>query len=206
MSATTPTPTDEPPAPEAPGPEAIAERFAPRWRDRLAVAGFILVLLIPMGMRATLQRGLPGNWVLAKLHNIACLFPRKPQGWSSYYIQARFADGVRWETLDQAELFPMQPFGRRTRYHRLMVDWGAKAGPRTEELARWVVLEWMARHPDEAPPEKVRFSRTWIIPEPGDPPPEKGWSHPRWEEVPARRRRVIATYAVAELFAEEAQP
>ena len=176
---------------------------APRWRDRVAVGGFLVLFFVPLVLRATVFEGpLPGSpALLTEVHNIACLFTHKPQGWSSYYVQLQDPASQRWTTLDQAELFPLQPFGRRTRMHRLLVAWEAKAGPRTEDLARWIVARWTELHPDRPPPGAIRFTRTWTIPS-RDAPPAHGWVDPAWEEVPPQRRRIIATYAVADLFAE----
>lgn len=163
----------------------------------------MLVLLIPIVVRSTVPELAPRRpLLLAKLHSIACLFTHKPEGWSSYYVQVRYPDGLRWETLDQAELFPLQPFGRRTRMHRLLAAWRAQAGPRTEDMARWILARHAALHPELPAPAQLRFTRAWMIPS-RDAPPQSGWRHPQWHEVPPERRRVIATYAVSELLAED---
>lgn len=177
----------------------------PRWHDRLAVAAFLLLFLIPMALRSTLRYGEPPlsvtPQVLAKLHNIACLFTTKPEGWSSYYVQVRYPGRRSWDTLEQDELFGLQPFGRRTRMHRLLVAWNAKESRKTEDLARWIVTQHAARHPDEALPEAIRFARAWMIPS-REVPPERGWRHPDWLEIPPKRRRVIAVYLVDDLVDE----
>lgn len=176
----------------------------PRARDRLAVAAFLLLFLIPMLLRSTVSRApLPGSpALLDKLQDIACLFTRKPDGWSSYYVQIQRSDPPIWETVNQAELFPLEPFGRRTRMHRLLAAWGAKPSRRTEDMARWIIGRWIEVHPDEPPPVAIRFTRAWMIPS-RDQPPQHGWVHPDWLEVPPKRRRVIVSYAVDELLAED---
>ena len=175
----------------------------PRVRDRLAVYAFLLLFLIPMVLRSTAFQGpLPHSpALLTKLHNIACLFTHKPNGWSSYYVQIQRADAPIWQTVDQAELFPLEPFGRRTRMHRLLAAWQAKPSRRTEDMARWIVLRWVALHPEEPAPVAIRFTRAWMIPS-RDEPPQHGWVHPDWFEVPPQRRKVIVTYDVDELFPE----
>jgi hypothetical protein len=179
---------------------------APRLRDRLAVAGFVLGLLVPMLLRSSIHPGpLPGSpALLSQLHGIACLFTQKPEGWSSYYVQVRYADVPRWETLDQAELFELQPFGRRTRMHRLLGAWKAKPSRKTQHMARWILEQHTRLHPERARPEAIRFARAWTIPSAAE-PPERGWQHPRWHEVPPQRRRVIAVYAVDDLLAGQGQ-
>ncbi|NVB43356.1 hypothetical protein G6O69_36360 [Pseudenhygromyxa sp. WMMC2535] len=171
-----------------------------RKRDRLAVAAFLLLFLIPLLLRGSvLPAGVPAPLVLRKLHNIACLFTHKPEGWSSYYVQIRYPGEAGWASLDQRELFPLEPFGRRTRMHRFLVAWGARPGPRTEDMARWIVREHERRHPDNGALAGIRFTRAWMIPS-RDQPPEQGWAHPDYREVPPARRRVIASYTRAKLL------
>lgn len=175
----------------------------PRARDRIAVIAFLLLFLIPMLLRSTVVQGpLPGSpELLNKLHNIACLFTHKPERWNSYYVQIQRADTHAWQTVDQAELFPLEPFGRRTRMHRLLAAWQAKPSQRTKDMARWIILRWVALHPNEPAPLALRFTRAWMIPSRTE-PPQHGWAHPEWFEVPPKRRRVIVTYEIDELFPE----
>lgn len=176
---------------------------APRLRDRIAVAGFLLGFLLPMVARSSVHpRPLPGSpALLSQLHSIACLFTHKPDGWSSYYVQVRFADTQQWLTLDQSELFGLQPFGRRTRMHRLLAAWRAKPSRKTQHMARWIVEHHASLHPEQPRPEAIRFARGWMIPSIAQ-PPRHGWQHPDWLDYPPRQRRVIVTYIVDELPAE----
>jgi hypothetical protein len=162
---------------------------------------FVLAFLIPMLLRSTvLERPLPGTpRLLAKLHDIACLFPRKPRGWSSYYVQVLHPEHQQWSTLDQSELFPLQPFGRRTRMHRFLVDWGAKPGRRTADMARWILERHELLHEDEVQPIAIRFTQAWTFPS-REHPPEHGWVQPDWLYVPSNQRRVIVTYTREELL------
>lgn len=175
----------------------------PRRRDRVAVAGFLLLFLIPMFLRSTVgDAPLPRfPAVLLKVQTIACLFTHKPDGWSSYYVQVRAQDSPLWQTLEQAELFPLQPFGRRTRMHRLLAAWGAKPSAKTEDMARWIIARQLELHPNDPRPVELRFTRTWMIPS-RDEPPRAGWRHPEWTEVPPQRRRVIVSYRVDDLLKE----
>lgn len=201
-----PTPSESPVPP--PGqPSGQPPPSAVRLRDRLAVGLFLALFLIPMLLRSTVLDGpLPGTpALLSKLHNIACLFTHKPEGWSSYYVQIQQEDAPIWRPIEQAELFPLEPFGRRSRMHRFLVAWGAKPSARTEDMARWILVRWTELHPDEPAPVALRFTRTWMVPS-RDAPPAHGWEHPEWFEVPPTRRRVIASYTAAELLAGEPTP
>jgi hypothetical protein len=177
----------------------------PRLRDRVAVAGFVLGMLLPILARSTLQHEpLPGTQRLDKLHTIACLFTQKPDGWSSYYVHVRYPDRVGWETLDQSELFPLQPFGRRTRMHRLLVAWRAKPSRKTKDLARWIVVHHAELQPERPLPDAIRFTRAWMIPS-RDAPPQQGWRHLEWHETSPRSRKVIVEYDVANLLANDSE-
>lgn len=176
----------------------------PRLRDRVAVAVFVFAVLLPILARSTIHPApLPGTpQLLDKLQSIACLFTHKPEGWSSYYVQVRYPDRLAWETVEQSELFSLQPFGRRTRMHRLLVAWQAKPGRKTKDLARWIVLQNAARQPERPLPSAIRFTRAWMIPS-RDAPPQHGWRHPEWHETSPRSRRVIVEYDVAALLADD---
>lgn len=173
----------------------------------MAVICFLLLFLIPMFLRATvLERSIPGTpRTLAKLHNIACLFEHKPEGWSSYYVQVLYPGEREWTTLDQRELFGLQPFGRRTRMHRLLIEWGAKPSERTRHMASWVVEQHEARHPELPPVTAVRFAQSWTVPT-RDEPPRHGWQQPEWIRVPPKQRRVVAVYMRDELLGQAEVP
>jgi hypothetical protein len=186
-----------------PDPRAGQAPSKPRIRDRVAVGVFLLAFLIPMLLRSTVLAGpLPYSpALLTKLHNIACLFTHKPNGWSSYFVQLQSPETLAWQTIDQAELFPLEPFGRRTRMHRLLVAWQAKPSARTEDMARWIVARWTELHPDRPTPLGLRFTRAWMHPS-RDAPPQHGWEHPDWFEVPPKQRRIIVSYTIDQLFPE----
>jgi hypothetical protein len=178
----------------------------PRLRDRIAVAAFVLGLLVPVLLRSTVHTApLPGTpALLDKLHTLACLFTKKPEGWSSYYVQIRYPDRKAWETVEQAELFPLEPFGRRTRMHRLLVAWRAQPSRKTADMARWILARQAELHPERPPPDAIRFTRAWMIPSHDD-PPQHGWQHPKWEETSPQTRRVIVEYAALDLLADDSE-
>lgn len=178
--------------------------LAPRLRDRVAVAAFLLLLWLPMMARSSCHPApLPGTpQLLAKLHAIACLFTHKPEGWSSYDVQVRYPGRVQWDSLDESDYFRLQPFGRRTRLHRLFVAWQAEPSTKTKHLARWLLARHEQLHPEGPQPEAIRFARAWMIPS-ADAPPQHGWRHPSWLEVPPRNRRVFVTYTADELRTNE---
>jgi hypothetical protein len=179
----------------------MSEPATPRVRDRLAVAAFVLLFWLPMLARSTvLHAPLPGSpAVLNKLHAIACLFTDKPQAWNTYFVQVRYDARNVWVDLDVSESFSLEPFGRRTRMHRLLVAWQPKPSKKHEELARWLLVREAVLHPDRPQPIAIRFARGWTIPDP-EHPPQHGWRAPTWLELPPRNRRVFATYTRDELL------
>lgn len=165
----------------------------PRWRDRLAVAAFLLLWLIPMVWHGAVnRRPLPGEpRLLHECHDIACLFTERPTSWNSYYVQVR---GVTpgWQTLDIREYFPMEPFGRRSRLHRLLLAWGPERELGRAEAARYIFARHRELHPGRQPSE-LRFVWTWTAPS-SDRPPEGAWQPPPVEQLPANRMRILSVH------------
>ncbi len=181
-------------------PQLRAKLPQPNVLHRVAVATFLLIFLLPMLQRAIVPsltwKGWPSG--LADVQNIACLFSYKPKVYNSYYAQIRRERSTVWETVDQRELFPLQPFGQRTRMHRLLAAWGAKGSRKTKHLAKWILQQEEILHPEGDPIAEVRLTRAWMTPELGK-PPQGHWQHPSWERVSPRQRTVIASYTKEEL-------
>ena len=175
-----------------------APPVAPRIYDRVIVWAFILLLFVPVTFRGVVrQRAIPGTpRLLADVQNISCLFSYKPKWWNTFHLQARFSEGGPWVDLDESELFPMRPFGRRTRMHRYLVAWRGARGPKMEELARFVFRRYEALHPSDLQPVAVRFGRSLTRPDP-EQPPESGFQRARWVDVPKSRKNVIVAYTRA---------
>jgi hypothetical protein len=164
-------------------------------RYRIAVALFFVLFLLPMFYRAIVSpKPLPvyGRF-LSDLQALSCLFSYKPNGWAFFYVQVRYAGDEHWTTVDQSELFPLEPFGHRTRLHRLLQAWDRKPGRGTEEVADWFFDRWATLHPDEPQPEQMRLAWSWTVPDPAQ-PPQGEWRTPDWNGLRADRRRVIAVY------------
>lgn len=161
----------------------------------MAVAAFLVLFLIPMVFRAAFHSApLPGfPRLLSDLQALSCLFSYRPDGWSFFYVQVRRPGERGWTTIDHEELFGLEPFGHRSRLHRLLQAWKRRPGPATEEVATWFFSAWERRYPDEPPLEAVRFAYSWVVPDPAQPPPH-GWRTPDWNGLRADRRRVIAVY------------
>lgn len=170
----------------------------------MAVALFFALFLIPMFYRAAVHpKPLPMfGRLMSDLQALSCLFSEKPNGWAFFYVQVRYAGDEHWTSIDQSELFPLEPFGHRTRLHRLLQAWNRKPGRGTEEVARWFFDRWEQLHPDEAQPEQMRLAWSWTVPS-ADQPPRGEWAIPDWNGLRADRRRVIAVYARAAFRPDE---
>lgn len=168
----------------------------PRWWDRLWVAAFLILWLIPVFWHGAVSRKpLPGDLhYLHTCHDIACLFTTRPTSWNAYYVQVRGRGRPDWQTLDSREYFPMQPFGHRTRLHRYLLDWGGKGGQRgREEVADFIFQRHRELHPDRPQPDELRFVWTWFAPL-TDRPPAGKWDPPPVEKLPANRMRILSLH------------
>lgn len=166
----------------------------PRLFDRLCVAGFLLLWIVPSGWHGLSRARLwfePAR--LHDWHDIACLFPQRPTTWNLYYVEVRRAGYLSWEQLDEGIGFEMEPFGHRTRLHRYLVAWGADPRRAHAEVAAWLVARDREVHPDAAPIVALRFVWTWHSPSP-DEPPEGAWKKPPLDTVPPERRRILSLH------------
>ncbi len=167
---------------------------APRPLHRLLVAVFLLGWLVPVLWHgAVSQRRLPGEpRLLHDCHDIACLFTKRPPSWNSYYVQFRGAT-PDWQTVDVHEYFPMEPFGKRSRLHRYLVDWGPERERGRAEVAAYMFRRHRELHPERRQPDELRFIWTWTAPR-SDRPPEGAWQPPPVESLPANRMRVLSVH------------
>jgi hypothetical protein len=169
--------------------------MGPRVRDRLAVWGFGLFWLVPMMVWALLHRPpplLPRH--VAQISNVTCLFSKATPTWNAFYVQVRHREDGPWQQIDPGEHFELQPFGRRTRMHRFVIEWSGPRGQAArDELARWLMRRHVQRHPDSPPIVELRFVGATLRID-ADRPPAGGWTQPELSDVPPNHRRVVSVH------------
>lgn len=166
----------------------------PRLRDRLCVAGFLVVWLLPLAWHAVRRAPLPGEpALLHNWHDIACLFPNRPPLWNSFYVEVLRAGRSTWEQLDETLDFRLEPFGHRTRLHRYLVRWGSGAAKGREEVAVYLEASDRARHPDRPRIVALRFVWTKFVPDPSE-PARGAWQRPPLLGVPATERKILSVH------------
>lgn len=166
----------------------------PRLRDRLCVAGFSLVWLAPAAYHALSRAPLPGEPALVhQWHDIACLFPTRPRVWNIYYVEVLRAGRPSWEQLDETLDFGLEPFGHRTRLHRLLVRWGTGPSVGRDEVAAYLVARDRARRPESPPIVTLRFVWTGFVPKPDVPAPG-AWQRPPLAGVAPHQRRILSVH------------
>lgn len=161
------------------------QRWRPRIVDIVALLGFCLLWLLPVGYVGV--RGVaPERWpiTLRDLYSVSCLFGRASERVSVFYVQVHREGEMGWEDFDESEHFRLEPFGHRNRLNRFMARIGYRpAGvPARREFAQWLAKADRERHPDRAPIVAVRF--LWgdhnIT---ADRPPQGRWRKPMRLEV-----------------------
>lgn len=168
----------------------------PRLRDRLCVAAFLLLWIVPTAYHGLWRARLPGEpALLHDWHDVACLFPSRPTVWNTYFVEVRRLGRVDWEQLDETLDFGMEPFGHRTRLHRFLVAWGVHRDRGRREVAEYLVASDRARHPD-APIIALRFVWTGFVPRP-EHVVQGAWRRAPLAEVPRHERRVLSVHEFA---------
>lgn len=166
-------------------------------RDLVAGALVFALWIVPI-VEGALNRAPNRAWpgVVRNMTAVSCLFSSLPERFRYFYVQIRRdgGDGRDWQYVDERELFPMEPFGHRSRFDRFMERWGG-ADPRArDELARWLAARDRELHPHEPPVVAVRFLSA-IQQIRADQPPQGHWHKPD----PAQSRpRVDSTHPLAE--------
>lgn len=176
---------NEPPAPGA-----------RRLRRDVAAAVLVLVVwIVPISEGAI--GAVPGPWwptLVRDLGSISCLFRHRPESVSYYFMQVRREGRRAWELVDEAAMFPMEPFGYRSRFDRFMERFGARHEPARADLARWVAAR--DRELDPARPQvvAVRFLAGAKRIDPAD-PPAGHWQQPGLRDGPTK---ILSTHDLTE--------
>ena len=167
----------------------------PTMRDRVCVAVFVLGWLVPVawrGLELPVVRAVPRP--VRELASISGLFTRAIPAWQAFYVQGRHGDGP-WFDIDESEWFRLAPFGRRTRMHRYLDEWGARQPPQAE-LAAWIAARWGEAHPDRGAPHEIRFLRGLVASQ-GDRIGAEGWRKPLLRELPPNHVELWSTHTIA---------
>ncbi|MDC0718408.1 hypothetical protein [Nannocystis bainbridge] len=130
----------------------------PLRRDVAAALLVLVVWLVPIGQGAI--QAAPATWwptIVRDLGSISCLFRHRPESVPYFFMQVLREGRREWEPVDERALFPMEPFGYRTRFDRFMERFGAKHEASRLDLARWVADRDRTLNPKQNPVVAVRF-------------------------------------------------
>jgi hypothetical protein len=130
----------------------------PRRRDVAAALLVLVVWIVPISEGAI--QAAPASWwptIVRDLGSISCLFRYRPESVSYYFVQVLRAGRREWEPLDERAMFPMEPFGYRSRFDRFMERFGHRSETARLDLARWVAARDRELNPVRSPVVAVRF-------------------------------------------------
>jgi hypothetical protein len=164
-------------------------------RRDLVVGALVFALWIVPIVEGALNRTPNRAWpaVVRDMTTVSCLFSTRPERFRYFYLQVR-RDGGEWEYVSERELFPMEPFGHRSRFDRFMERWGSGNPRARDDLARWLAARDRQLRPQDRPLVAVRFLSA-IQEIRADQPPQGHWHKPD----PAQSRpRVDSTHPLAE--------
>jgi hypothetical protein len=169
----------------------------PGWRRRDVLAALLVLVVWIVPITEGAIGAAPGPWwpsVMRDLGSISCLFRHRPEH-VTYYFMLVLREGRRdWEPVDEARLFPMEPFGYRSRFDRFMERFGGARERAREDLARWVAARDRELEPARAPVVAVRFLVGAKKIDPAEPPSGR-WRQPGPYERPTR---ILSTHDLRE--------
>ena len=119
--------------------EPAAAPARPLRRDVAAALLVLVVWLVPISEGAI--QAAPAAWwptIVRDLGSISCLFRHRPEHVTYYFAQVLREGRRDWELVDEARLFPMEPFGYRSRFDRFMERFGATQARARADLAGWI--------------------------------------------------------------------
>ena len=166
-----------------------AARPGPRRRDVAAASLVLVVWLVPISEGAL--QAAPASWwptVIRDLGSISCLFRHRPTQVNYFHVQVLREGRRGWEPIDEQALFPMQPFGYRSRFDRFMERFGMRRESARRDLARWIAARDNALFPARAPVVGVRFLGG-ARPIAAERPPAG-----RWHKPDASGARILSTH------------
>lgn len=150
----------------------------PLRRDVAAALLVLVVWAVPISEGAI--QAAPASWwptVVRDLGSISCLFRHRPESVAYYFVQVLRAGRRDWEPIDERAMFPMEPFGYRSRFDRFMERFGARSERARLDLARWVAARDGELHPERSPVVAVRFLAAAQKIDPAR-PPQGRWHKP----------------------------
>lgn len=160
---------------------------------------FVCAWLLPVAHTAVV--GYPSAiWPpnLRDLYSVTCLFRHRTTAPVLFWAQVRTTQQPGFRDMDEAALFPMHPFGHRSRFDRFMARFGHRDrdAPGRRELARWIAHRQSELHPEDGRVVAVRF--VWAPrPTRADAPPAGHWRKGPSRAL-ARELRVLELHPIRE--------
>ncbi|MCG8599637.1 MAG: hypothetical protein MI807_05805 [Verrucomicrobiales bacterium] len=159
---------------------------------------FVAMWLVPILYNGLFNTGIrhAGKWA-NNLYRVACLFPRRVETWSNYYVELSIDGEEKPTAFHLSEFGGMNPFGYTPRLHRMIVK---SRGTSTEselmaDLAAYIKEEFARQNPFRPSITEVRFVR--VVFRSGSPElahPDGRWEIPRLEETPVSSRYLLGAY------------
>jgi hypothetical protein len=154
------------------------------------------VWLVPITFTGLTQRSVPmAGPYLNNLYRVACFFTERVPAWSEYYFQALPAGSYEWITLAETDYSTLEPFGHRTRLHRMLSETDGRQGTRLRQrMAEFIKHRHKSLHPQQPQLEAVRF--VVVSYETGkELAQSRGpWMQQPFDDIPRDRRHVVATH------------
>jgi hypothetical protein len=159
---------------------------------------------IPMGLTGVVNKSfLSYPPVLRNQFRIACLFTHASKSWPTTHYEVQFDKEGPWMEGPLTPFFPVDLFGHRTRFNRIVLasKYKNKKGKivgknalRLKEIGLFIKAHWPEHFPDDPEIQRVRFTIA------NHPVGKKHcmaldkWSRPPLIEIPKKYKRDLGTY------------
>ena len=178
---------------------------------------------LPMGMTGIVNQSfLSYPPVLRNQFRIACLFTHKSSSWPTTHYEVQFEEDGAWTEGELDPFFPIDIFGHRTRFNRIVLASKRKSKKtkkitgknkvRLQEMGMYIRSRWQEFYPDSPKPIRIRYT---VVNHPVNPQyftkPEQRdairkthcmamgeWSRPLLSEINDKHKRDLGIFELEE--------
>ena len=174
---------------------------------------------LPMGMTGVVNQSfLSYPPVLRNQFRIACLFTHQSSSWPTAHYEVLFEEEGEWREGPLEPFFPVDIFGHRTRFNRIVLASKrknkktkrivGKNAIRLKEMGFYIQERWPEAFPGEPKPIKIRYTianhpveKKFFVNEKARENAKKGhclaleeWSRPALKDIPKKHKRFLGTF------------
>jgi len=172
-------------------------KFRTTWWDYVCSIFFVGIWLLPIlyvGLSHGAVKG--AGLYLNNQYRVACLFTRSVRHWGDFYYLIHLKGDENWIVAPADMFSKMEPFGHRTRLHRLLTESMKQSHGmlQRQRMASYIRRRYMQMAPGSKRINAVTFVKSYRFT--GDElAQEKGhWLKRNYSQVPRNHKKVISVH------------